>query len=139
MATSKNTSSTRNPSARIAGARKCLDAMRDLEQSAESAEPCDSVTEYYAQRQAAIGRFVAKFGSMTPEQEGAFAVLVEFIGQDLAGSAPNLAQGGWIPLAAMTDAEIKAKAAQADAENAADNARIEQARKVVSLADWRGA
>lgn len=125
-------------SARITGALKCLDAMRDLENAAESADPCGPMAEYFEQRRAAVCAFVATIGPMTPEQEGAFAVLAEFIhaGAIVGDDYPSY---GWIPLATMTDAEIKAKAAQADAEQAADTTAIEQARrnarKVVSITD----
>jgi hypothetical protein len=111
-----------------------MESRQELENAAELAEPCETMAEYYAQRQAAVRAFVATFGPMTPEQEGAFAVLAEFIytGTIVGNDYPGY---GWIPLATMTDDEIKTKAAQADAEHEADNSAIEAARKVVSIAD----
>lgn len=128
--------------ARIAGALKCVDGIHQLEQSSERAEPCATMAEYYAQRQADVRAFVATLGPMTPEQEGAFAVLAEFIysGACVGDDYPS---SRWVPLATMTDDEIKTAAANADADHAADNAAIAQARKnaskVVSISKWMGA
>jgi hypothetical protein len=137
MATSKNTSTTE--AARIAGALKCLDALRRHEQAVEAADPGETTAEYHAQSLSAARAFVAALGPMTPEQEGAIAVLAEYIATEIGGSTPNLAPGCWRPLSAMTEAERQAKAEQLDAELAADNAAIEQrqkaSRKVVSMAD----
>lgn len=137
MATSKNTSTTE--AAHIAGAQKCLDALRRLEQAAEAGDTGDTAAEYYAQRLSDARALVAALGPMTPEQEGAIAVLAEYIHMNLTTGTPNLAPGGWIPLSAMTDTDRQAKVEQLDAEHAADNAAIEQrqkaSRKVVSIAD----
>ncbi|MBI5898991.1 MAG: hypothetical protein HZB40_07185 [Rhodocyclales bacterium] len=53
----------------------------------------------------------------------------------ISSGTPNLEPGGWLPLSAMTDAERQAMVEQFDAEHAADEATIESARKVVSIAD----
>jgi hypothetical protein len=138
MATAKNTSTTIE-AARIAGALKCLDALRRHEQAAEAGDPGDTAAEYYAQRLSDARAFVAALGPMTPEQEGAIAVLAEYIHMNLTTGVPNLAPGGWTPLAARTEAERQAMVEQLDAEFAADNAAMEQqqkaSRKVVSIAD----
>lgn len=140
MATSKNTSADRNQSARIAGALKGLDALRKIEHAAETGDPGDTAAEYYAQRLSDARAFVAALGPMTPEQEGAIAVLAEYIHMNLTTGVPNLAPGGWRPLSAMSEIERQAMVEQLDAEHAADNAAIEQqqkaSRKVVSMADW---
>ncbi len=137
MATSKNTSTTE--AGRIAGAQKCLDALRMLEQAAEVGDPGDTAAEYYAQRLSDARALVVAIGPMTPEQEGAISVLAEYIHMNLTTGVPNLAPGGWTPLAARTEAERQAMVEQLDAEFAADNAAMEQrqkaARKVVSIAD----
>jgi hypothetical protein len=76
---------------------------------------------------------------MTPEQEGAVAVLAELIVQEIEDCVVNLSPGGWRPLSTMTDKEFQAKMKGIEDEIAADNAAIEQrqkaSRKVVSIAD----
>ncbi len=133
MATRKNNS---NESARIAGAQMGLAALRKLERESEADIHAESAAEYSEQRLSAVRAFVAGLGPMTPEQEGAIAVLVEYIHADLSGGTPNLAPDGWIPLSAMTAAERQAEVERMDAEHAADELTIETARKVVSIADW---
>lgn len=125
---------------RIAGAQKCLDALRRHEQSAGAGDhPGDTAAEYYAQRLSDARAFVAALGPLTPEQEGAVAVLAEYIHMNLTTGTPNLAPGGWTPLAARTEVDRQAMVEQLDAEAAADNAAMEQrqkaSRKVVSIAD----
>lgn len=129
--------------ARIAGALKCLDALRKLEHDATHAieweGPEQTAAEYYAQCLSDARALVAALGPMTPEQEGAIAALAEYIATEIGGSAPNLAPGCWRPLSAMTEAERQVMVEQLDAEFAADNVSIEQrqkaSRKVVSIAD----
>jgi hypothetical protein len=138
MATTKNTSTT-TEAARIAGALKGLDALRKLEHAVETGDLGGTTAEYHAQCLSDARAFVAALGPMTPEQEGAIAVLAEYIATEIGGSTPNLAPGCWLPLSAMTEAERQAKAEQLDAELAADNAAIalqrKASRKVVSIAD----
>lgn len=101
MATSKITSTEQS---RIVGARKCIDALRRLEQSAESDVAEDTAAEFYAQRLADARSLVAALGPMTPEQEGAVAALAEYIHMSLSSGTPNLEPDGWLPLSAMTEA-----------------------------------
>lgn len=129
--------------ARIAGALKCVDALRKLEQSAENDDPGETAVGLYSQRQAAVQAMVAALGPMTPEQEGAFAVLAEYIHTEICGLSLDIGHGLWIPLSAMTDEERQAMAIKEDADNAASDAAFEQtmkaANKVVSIAERRAA
>lgn len=103
--------------ARIAGAQTCLDALRRLEQAAEAGDPGDTAAEYYAQRLSDARALVAAIGPMTPEQEGAIAVLAEYIHMNLTTGTPNLAPGGWIPLSAMTDTGRREQANTSDVKS----------------------
>ncbi len=122
--------------ARIAGALKCLAALRQLERSAE--EPCrdDTVAAYFSQRLTDTRALVAAFGPMAPEHEGALATLAEYIHSEINGGTPDIAPGYWIPLAAMTETERQAMIERTQAENDAIDAEIESRRKMISLADW---
>lgn len=117
--------------ARIVGAQKCLEALRKLEQACIS-DSRDTDAEYETRRLSDARAFVAALGPMTPEQEGAVAVLVEHVHSDINGGAPSL--GGWRPLSAMTEAEFLVLIGQLDAEHAAEQ-RQKASRKVVSIAD----
>ena len=131
-------STTTIEAARIAGALKGLDALRKLVQAAKEArasDSCDTATGYYARRLSDARAFVAALGSMTPGQEGAIAVLAEYIHSEINGGTPSLDPGDWTPLSAMTEAERQAMVDDVEAEQADDNAAIETARKVVSIAD----
>ncbi len=125
--------------ARIAGALKCMDALLKLEHDAthavEWAGSEQTAAEYYDQRLSDARALVAALGPMTPEQEGAIAVLAEYIHMSITSGQPTLESDGWIPLSAMTDKARQAMVEQLDAEHEADNAAIAAARKVVSIAD----
>lgn len=134
-------SATTIEAARIAGAKKCVDALRQLEQAAEADHPSDNtVSGYYARRHSDACAFVAALGPMTPEQEGHVAVLAEYIHTFITTGQPNLAPRGWAPLSAKTASARRAMYKKLEAEYAAENAAFEQARKaarkVVSMADW---
>jgi hypothetical protein len=124
---------------RIAGAKKGLDALRKLERAAETGTPGDTAAKYYAERLSDARAYVAALGPMTPEQEGAIAVLAEYLHMNLTAGAPCLEPLAWTPLSAMTETERQAMVERLDAEVAADNAAMEQrqkaSRKVVSIAD----
>ena len=102
---------------------------------AEAGDPGDTAAEYYAQRLSDARAFVAALGPMTPEQEGAIAVLIEFIALEFAGSTANLVPGGWTPLSAMTEEDRQAMIERLDAEHEADDLAIQAARKVISLSE----
>lgn len=147
----RSTSGTRAPksastieAARIAGALKGFDALRKL-RTASNYDPAfadETASEFYARRLSVARVFVAALGPMTPEQEGAVAVLAEFIVQETEDCVVDLSPGGWRPLSTMTDKEFQAEMKELEDEIAADNAAIEQqkaSRKVVSITDRRAA
>lgn len=127
--------------ARVTGALKGFDALRKL-RTAGNYDPAfadETASEFYARRLSIARAFVAALGPMTPEQEGAVAVLAEFIVQETEDCIVNLSPGGWRPLSTMTDKEFQARMKEIEDEIAADNAAIEKrqkaSRKVVSIAD----
>lgn len=132
-------------SARIAGALKGLDALRALVAAAEYSDDHDhTVAGEYRKQLADARAFVAVLGPMTPEQEGAVAVVAEYIHNGITGGGtPNLDPGGWLPLSGMTDEELQAKAGRVQAENDEFDAEWEREqmsrRKVVSIGDRRPA
>lgn len=123
--------------ARIAGALKCLGALRQLEQSAENPNRDDTFAAYFAQRLTDTRALVAALGRMAPEHEGAIAMLAEYIHSEISGWTPNIAPRYWIPLAAMTDAERWAMIERMEAGNAAEDAA--GSARVISLAERRAA
>lgn len=127
--------------ARIAGALKCMDALRKFEHDATHAVewegPEQSVSEYFGQRLSDTRALVAALGPMAPELEGAIATLAEYIHSEICGGVPDVSPGHWIPLAAMTDEERQTMIDRMDAENAAVDA-IGSA-DVISLAERRAA
>lgn len=124
--------------ARIAGALKCMDALRKMQQSAENDERDDTSAKFYAQVQANVQAMVTAIGPMTPELEGAFAVLAEYIHSEIKGFTPSIDPGSWwTPLSAMTDEERLAMVAQAQADRDADDAA--GSARVISLAERRAA
>lgn len=98
-------SATTFEAARIAGALKCMDALRQMEKSAAAPGRDDTVEAYFAQRLSDTRALVAALGPMTPEQEGAIATLAEYIHSEIGGGVPDVSPGYWLPLAAMTDVE----------------------------------
>lgn len=100
-------SATTIEAARIAGALKCMDALRKLEHDATHAiewkGPEQTVEEYFGQRLADVRALVAALGPMAPEHEGAIATLAEYIHSSIDGGAPDISPGCWLPLAAITD------------------------------------
>lgn len=120
---------------RIAGALKCMDALRQLQQSAEAPEQDDTFEAYFAKRLADTRVLVAALGPMAPEHEGAIATLAEYIHSEICGGTPDISPGRWLPLAAITDAERQAmtESMEASAEDAARSARV------ISLAERRAA
>lgn len=123
--------------ARIAGALKGLDALRQMQQSAENDEPDDTSAKFYAQVQANVQAMVAAIGPMTPEQEGAFAVLAEYIHSEISGITPSIELGSWwLPQSAMTDEERLAMVAEAQADR---DATFSRQCNVISIADRRPA
>lgn len=124
---------------RIAGAIKALHALHRLNQVTKEEGYESSPLGFFNQRIARIRAVTDALGSISPELEGAFSVLIEYVCEDLDGGSPGLEAGAWIPLAAMTKGEIQALACLRKAEDDALDAEYESARKVVSIADWRGA
>ena len=122
-------------SARIAGALTCLNAMRQLEQSAKKLLRVDTVAEYYAQRLSDTRALVAALGPMAPELEGVIATLAEYIHSEIDGGTPDISPGYWIPLAAMTDDEREAMIDRVESENAAIDA--EPQCVVITMAERR--
>lgn len=124
--------------ARIAGALKCMDALRKLEHDATHAieweGPEQSVEEYFGQRLADVRALVGALGSMAPEHEGAIATLAEYIHSSIDGGAPNISPGCWLPLAALTDAE---RMEMIDCREA-ERAEIDAQHNVISLDERRG-
>ncbi len=91
---------------RIAGALKCMGALRKLEQSAEHGEDDDpTMAGYYGKQLADARALVAALGPMTPEQEGIVATLAEYIHTIATTGTPNIDPGGWLPLSSMTNEE----------------------------------
>jgi hypothetical protein len=129
--------------ARIAGALKCMDALRKLDHDATHATewggPEQSAAEYYAQRLADVRALVAAHGPMSPELEGAIATLAEYIHSEICGVVPDVSPGHWIPLSAMTDDERQATVARIESENTAIDAERASRRKVISMAERRAA
>lgn len=123
--------------ARIAGALKCMDALRQMGQSAEAPGWDDTVEAYFAQRLSDTRALVAALGPMAPEHEGAIATLAEYIHSEICGGVPDVSPGHWIPLAAMTDEGRQTMIDRMDAENAAIDA--EGSARVISLAERRAA
>lgn len=107
---------------RIAGAIKCMEALRRLQQSAEAPGQDDTVEAYFSQRLSDTRALVAALGPMTPEQEGAIATLAEYIHSEICGMVPDVSPGHWLPLAAMTDAARQEMIDLMDAEDAAIDA-----------------
>lgn len=132
-------SATTVEASRIAGALKCMDALRQMKQSAESfisSGQDDTVEAYFAQRLSDTRALVAALGPMTPEQEGAIATLAEYIhSAEIDGGPPDVSPGAWLPLAAMTDGERQAIIDLVEAENA----EIDAQHNVISLDDRRAA
>lgn len=132
-------SATTIEASRIAGALKCMDALRQMKQSAESfisSGQDDTVEAYFAQRLSDARALVAALGPMTPEQEGAIAALAEYIhSAEIDGGVPDVSPGAWLPLAVITDAEQAEMTRRIDAENA----EIDAQYNVISLADRRAA
>lgn len=144
MATNKNTSTIgarmtkggaasmsaiHDDAAKIAGARKCLDLLRALEQAVNADNAEDSpqaAAEYYAQRLSNVQALVSRLGPMTPEQAGAFGVLVEYAQTVMEGYEPAMGNGAWLPLSAMSEREIHAKTARLVAEREAVSGRQRQ-------------
>lgn len=124
---------------RIAGALKCMDALRklarDAERSIENERADRTVEEYFGQRLSDVRALVAALGPMSPEQEGALATLAEYIHSEICGSTPDVSLGYWLPLAAMTDAEQKEMTECMEAENA----EIDAQYNVISLDERRAA
>lgn len=116
---------------RIAGALKCMNALRQLLQSTEAPGQDDTVEAYFAQRLSDTRALVAALGPMTPEQEGAIATLAEYIHSEICGMVPDVSPGHWLPLAAMTDEECQAMIDLTDADYAAGSANV------ISLAERR--
>ena len=125
--------------ARIAGALKCMNALRQMKQSAESfisSGQDDTVEAYFAQRLSDTRAMVTALGPMTPEQEGVIAALAEYIhSAEIDGGAPDVSPGAWLPLATMTDAEQAEMTERMEAENA----EIDVQRNVISLDQRRAA
>lgn len=134
-------SATTIEAGRIAGALKCMDALRQMKQSAESfisSGQDDTFEAYFAQRLSDTRAMVTALGPMTPEQEGAIAALAEYIHySEIDGGVPDVSPGAWLPLATMTDEECQAMIELMDAENA-DVDAVGNAN-VISLAERRAA
>jgi hypothetical protein len=128
-------SATPIEAARIAGALKCMDALRQLEQSAENPNQDDTFEAYFAQRLADTSALVAALGPMAPEHEGAIATLAEYIHSGICGCTPDISPGYWLPLAALTDAERMEVIDCGEAERA----EIDAQYNVISLAERRAA
>jgi hypothetical protein len=132
-------SATTIEASRIAGALKCMDALRKLERDSKQSIADDrvdrTVEEYFGQRLADVRAVVAALGPMVPEHEGAIATLAEYIHSAIDGGAPNISPGYWLPLAAMTDAEQVEMIGRMEAENAEIDAQC----NVISLAERRAA
>ncbi len=139
MAASKNSSADCNQSARIAGALKCLDALRKLERAAESDNLDQTASDFYAQNLSDARALVAALGPMSPELEGAIAALAEYIHNNIVSGTPNLEPDGWIPMSAMTDEERQAMVDSCEAEHAADEAEFGTPRNVIQMAEHRPA
>lgn len=124
---------------RIAGALKCMDALRKLErdskQSIEDDRVDGTVEEYFGQRLTDVRALVAALGPMAPEHEGAIATLAEYIHSAIDGGAPDISPGCWLPLAAMTDADQVEMIKCVEAENA----EIDAQYNVISLDERRAA
>lgn len=123
--------------ARIAGALKCMDALRKLERDSKRSIEDDrvdrTVEEYFGQRLADVRALVAALGPMAPEHEGALATLAEYIHSAIDGGSPDISPGCWLPLAAMTDAEQVEMTERMEAENA----EIDAQYNVISLDERR--
>ena len=132
-------STTTIEAGRIAGALKCMDALRKLErdskQSIEDDQVDRTVEEYFGQRLADVRALVAALGPMAPEHEGAIATLAEYIHSAIDGGTPDVSPGCWLPLAAMTTAEQVEMIGLMEAENA----KIDAQYNVISLDERRAA
>ncbi len=126
-------SATTIEAGRIAGALKCMDALRKLERDSKLCIQSDrvdrTVAEYYGQRLADVRALVVALGPMAPEAEGALAALAEYIHSSMDGGAPHIAPGYWNPLAAMTEAERQTMIDREEIEQA----EIEAQCEVISL------
>lgn len=98
------------------GALAALEALRHLEASTEIVIPEQTAEGYYAQIINDCHTLVASFGPMTPEQEGAFTVLAEYIHMSNSTGLPNLEPGGWKPIASMTEEELRDEIAETEAD-----------------------
>ena len=144
MATTNTTTSISGPSDQvrsIAGALKCLDMLRQLEES------CGKKSDYspaiYAARCLSDARTIIDgLGPMTPEQEGFIACLIEYAQESIEFESPCV-ELGWKGYSAMTGKERQAMVEQQEVWYEDANAAIEQTRKaagkVVVMAEWRAA
>lgn len=130
-ATANSTPQVQAESARIAGTLKGLDALRALVAAAEYSEDHDhTVAGEYRKQLADARAFVAALGPLSPEQEGAVAVLAEYIHNEITGAGrPNLEPDGWLPLSVMTDEALQEKAVRVQAENEEFDAEFECEQK----------
>ena len=100
---------------RMAGAKECLAALAKLEESAEKLPPEANDAAVYADIQSLDAEgLVAKFGPLTPRQEGAIMALAEYIHFNITTGRPDLDQ--WLPFAAETPEAIETWAAKSNAE-----------------------
>ncbi|NJD35366.1 MAG: hypothetical protein FIA96_11135 [Betaproteobacteria bacterium] len=127
---------------RIAGAIKCMDALRKLEQSAEFSVDSDpTIAGYYGKQLADTRALVSALGPMTPEQEGIVATLAEYIHTIATTGTPNIDPGRWLPLSAMAEEDRRVMIGRVQSESdeidAKIDAEISSLRKVVSIEDRR--
>ncbi len=106
-----------NQAFRIEGATKCIEALRALERSAENlpGDAFEDARAYYAVQSNDAEALVAKFGPMTPLQEGAFRALAEYIHSNITSGPPNLDK--WRPCAGMSPTELNACIAFVNADD----------------------
>lgn len=115
--------------ARLVGARECLEAMRELERAFRNGTGArETGGAFYSRCAADASAFAASLGPLTPQQEGAIAVLAELalVGA-LLDETPNLAPDRRGPFSAMTEGERAAACAEFLDDEFADN--------VVAIAD----
>lgn len=135
-------SATTIESDRIAGALKCLDMLRQLEQTTGNKAGGYSPAIYAARCLSDARSIINVLGPMTPKQEGFITCLIEYAQEVIEFDSPCVKEG-WRGYSAMLAEERQSIVEEQDAEfwaeyKAEDAART-NACKVVSIADWRAA
>lgn len=120
--------------ARIGGALKCLDMLRQLEQSVGNKAGGYSPATYAARCLSDARSILDGLGPMTLEQEGFITCLIEYA-QEVIEFGQPCAEEGWRGYSAMTDEERLAMLESEEAEYA----EIEAPHKVISLDERRAA